>query len=409
MEERKGGLTNCLSVIVPVPAGTMTFILLHTVARQISTVFPSRHIDPTASTMHRMWQKNMMSWSNSLLRLRTGAGDKRLLMTITRIAGCAFIAAGCASQAPAGQLPVKVPVRPITSMSMVRLPLDSYYLTFSQQMPVLKAYTRLVDSCVQTYGLAPQQGLAELPGFPLSAVDNSIVQYLSVASASQYGFNPPATGDLAVFERLNAADQHGPGPSRSMRQVMNGPRKGLAYNGRPIPLGGCTGEADSRLASHVSSSALVMNGLRNSRAALSRFAFDELTNGVLPGQLQSTAVSETKADPRILTVTRRWSKCMSAAGYSYASPADAMSDPRWYDATASAASIAQTMPLQIRVAAATARCEKKTDYAGTRLAVVAAYENRLINSHVTQLQAFKAGLRTIIVNATAVLEGRKSF
>lgn len=86
---------------------------------------------------------------------------------------------------------------------------------------------------------------------------------------------------------------------------------------------------------------------------------------------------------------------MKESGYSYRTPMDANNDSRW--------SGDRVTPAEIGVAVADVACKKRTNLTGIRMAVDAAYQQRLIAQHADALTAVAAGRERQLRNAARIL------
>jgi hypothetical protein len=184
---------------------------------------------------------------------------RRFALPLFGALGMVGVLSCCSGASNTSALPDVKPAS-LTSASQVRLPLDSLQPTFAQQTLVGNAVTKLADRCLSQRGFSAGPAFLGHVDNPISTVDMSAVQWLTVQAAEKYGFNQPP-GYTTYYE-------------------------------------------------------LVWPGL--------------------PMQLEEEAVNETEADPHAAAVTSAWRSCMQQEGYKYASPADALADPRWASGTVAA-------------------------------------------------------------------------
>jgi len=306
-----------------------------------------------------------------------------------------------------------VPVHPVTS-STVSLPLDSYRLTFQQQIVVDRAFTWLAGGCLKSYGLPGPTGLIGRV-IPPEQADLSLVNVLSLRSAEKYGYNPPLTAQLNEVRKLESG-----GIAPGSGGVLMG--TATTYGGKPVPPGGCMGKAAAELVGKVGPAfplvrpPLPSNLPPKARSRLARLlglgsaaavAYRNLTSqGGLVGRLVLASDFQMQANPKLVAARARWHVCMLKAGFDYNAPEAARSDHRWALGPSSATPADRA--LEVRVASADAGCEAKVDYAGLEVALLTGYQDQLINTHVTALEAFKQAEQRLLANATAVLAGRKT-
>ena len=87
---------------------------------------------------------------------------------------------------------------------------------------------------------------------------------------------------------------------------------------------------------------------------------------------------------------------MKNAGFSYATPMDAINDSQWGTATASAT--------ELKAATADVECKTATNLTGLRVAVTTAWQNRYIIAHAAQFSAIKSGFGQQVAKANAILQ-----
>jgi hypothetical protein len=304
--------------------------------------------------------------------------------------GMAGVLSGCSGPGNASNLPA-VKLTSLTSVSQVRLPLDSFLATFAQQTLVGDAVTKLADRCLSQHGLSAGRAFLGHVDNPISAVDMSAVQWLSVSAAEKYGFNPPPPAALQRYAETELAAGGVFALKPAVSQALYG--------------GGCLSQATAQVTKGIGNAVSLGSAPRRAPGYVTYY---ELAWPGLPIQLEEQAVNETEADPRAREVTSAWQSCMQRQGYKYASPADALADPRWASGTAAAKTLSANRSLQVRVAVADARCQGKVNFAGTRLALLTAYQERLIKARSRQLHEYQEQFSTLVANARLVLDGRNS-
>lgn len=77
----------------------------------------------------------------------------------------------------------------------------------------------------------------------------------------------------------------------------------------------------------------------------------------------------------------------------------------WTNGGVFGVSPAQQQVLYGLPAGADARCQQRVNFAGTRLAVLAAYEDRLISTHINQLRKYTEEIALLTANARMILGG----
>ncbi|PPK71473.1 hypothetical protein V5P93_003339 [Actinokineospora auranticolor] len=95
------------------------------------------------------------------------------------------------------------------------------------------------------------------------------------------------------------------------------------------------------------------------------------------------------ADRRVAEAVDAWAGCMRAAGHPYGNPIDPLLDPKWRRPISTGDGTRQpTTAAEIDTATADVRCKIEVNLVGTAVAVQAAYDQRYIDSHATQLTEF---------------------
>jgi hypothetical protein len=159
----------------------------------------------------------------------------------------------------------------------------------------------------------------------------------------------------------------------------NPTNKPSTYRGIPIPPGGCLAEAHQELAAR----GILINDSNTASA------------------INDRGYALSKNDYRVQSAVRQWSTCMKTRGYSYRTPDDAMSDPRW--------SLNSSKPsgIEIAVATADATCKESSNLVGIWYTVESAYEDELISRAKTQLEHVKSALEAARQAAVGIASGHQ--
>jgi hypothetical protein len=347
--------------------------------------------------MPRDWRRAVFSLSRVLVCLMAG------VLCVATVSGCAGPGAVDGARSPA------ITVEPVLSAGQVSLPLQRYELTLDQEITAARAVTLLVDRCLRSFRLPTPPGLFGHATEPAADVTESAVQWLSVVSAKENGFNPPPDSALREFDDVDVGAA-GYSENRQVLQVVygisvDGRGRLASYGGEQVPAGGCLGAATSAISANIDITAASGGASKRSHPDPGG-AYYWLVWPGLPLRLEEQAVQRTEADPRALAVTSKWHACMARDGVNYASPLDAMSDPRWASATANSASLSKTRPIQYSVAVTDARCQEEVDFAGTRLALLTSYEEQLMTAEAQQLRGYTHAVTQLMGNVNMILEGR---
>lgn len=102
-------------------------------------------------------------------------------------------------------------------------------------------------------------------------------------------------------------------------------------------------------------------------------------------------------DPRVLHVHKEWSECMLQRGFTYDSPADAVT--RWGRGGPGKAKPIVSKE-EIATAVADFACKKSTNLVGVCLAVQNAYDQRYIDAHRPELDARRARIADFLRHRT---------
>jgi hypothetical protein len=244
-----------------------------------------------------------------------------------------------------------------TSTSTAALPLDRYLQT---PAIVSRAAVALVRACMKEHGFsyrAPQVAptASEQAAVPFGELRYGLVD---ITRASRYAYsNPP--------ER--------PGPKQRMIRPGGPDRYDVALDGSSGTGGGCQGEADQRLALHLS----------------------EADSG-LPGQLDQASYERAARSAAVARASTAWSRCMAEAGRLFDTPFDA----------ASAAWPEHPDGAEIATALVDVRCKQQVDWLGAWRGAQASAERSAVAQHGTAFARIDSARRRQVATATAILRGQ---
>ncbi|KJE23815.1 hypothetical protein FF36_01748 [Frankia torreyi] len=239
------------------------------------------------------------------------------------VAGCG----GTRSSAPAAVAAVRPPV--LLDGAALHLPLDRYLLSPRESASVARAYRALLAQCTRRFGLPdprPRPVASDLPA-TLNERRYGITDAALAATAGYRVSKPRPAGEPPTPAESATT------PDPGTLDILTGRHPG-AVDGRPIPAGGCAGEAKRRL---------------NAGAPAG-------TDPDLAQRLSQTSYFASGRDGRVQEVLRAWSACMGRHGLHYSSPLDAAADPRFRTGPVSATETA--------VAATDITCKKQTNLVG---------------------------------------------
>lgn len=315
----------------------------------------------------------------------------------------AGLAAGVRAATSSRGLPA-ITVHDVTSQSQIQLPVDSYVPAFSTEVLIGRAVTKLADACLAKYGVAVPPVFLGFAHAPLSVLNDSTVQWLSVDSAEKYGFNPPQDQAWTTYDKDVWANGGILGVTQTQRQYLYGTGP-AAQRAGSVPSGGCLGRAAATVTEGIGSVPELPSAktVRHGAGA----TYYQLVQPGLPLQIEQAATSDAANDPRVKAAAAQWQSCMAKSGYHYATPTDALGDSRWAPGTTDAKSRRSSQGLQVAVATADARCQQQANVAGTRLAVLTGYQDQLISSNLGQLRTYQGEMAKLAANARAVLGGKQ--
>ncbi|MGW1014055.1 hypothetical protein ACWD4X_28930 [Streptomyces termitum] len=338
-------------------------------------------------------------------------GHHRVRGTAAALAGAAFLLAGCAAGQPADTPPgtsSRTPSEASSGTSSPQpspsappasdrgtaadpatwtLPLQRFRPTEAQARSIGRAEAKLVGRCMEGFGVAwePQ---AELPGAgPRNMMDWRYGIHDRALSARR-GYQPDAA-EQARYETALRADRARPAPSADAQVLLSGTGapgglppgasaevRGGRKNGRPIPPGGCFGQARAVLGSST----------RGITPLVDRLTFDSY-----PASLET---------PEVKAVFARWSACMARRGHHYAAPMDADQDPRFRP---NPAGVSQQ---EIDTALADLACREQHQVARVWFTAERRIQEQYIRQNTARLTEDRHALDRVVRTAEATLADR---
>ncbi|MFE7265514.1 hypothetical protein ACFU9B_26090 [Streptomyces sp. NPDC057592] len=287
-----------------------------------------------------------------LTALSAGALTATLL-----VSGCG----GEPSRPPAAPGPVATPT-PATTANL-RLPLNAYLPTPEDQATGEYLVYRVQQHCMRGFGFR------YLPHLTSEYVATTVATWREYESR-RYGIS-----DRAIAAERGYHLGKDPGGSRAPqiatalslpeREVLSGRKadgraSSTPVRDKPVPRGGCAGQAERTVYADDAEAAQRGNDL--------------------VARLRHEAFERSRSDPRVAAVNRTWSSCMRGKGFTYRDPDAALEDPRW--------DLRGARPSRTEVAVATAdiSCKLRVNLLGVNFAVEAEYENAAINDHTPELE-----------------------
>jgi hypothetical protein len=148
--------------------------------------------------------------------------------------------------------------------------------------------------------------------------------------------------------------------------------------------------------------AAVLHGVDN-KSGCSQEAISGLTAGGgaygepdLVSSIDSTSFQKSQSAPPMTVAFKKWSTCMSGMGFTYATPIDAVRDPKFQSSKS-------PTPNEIATAEADVDCKAKVNLVGTWIAVETDLQNQAINQNAEALKKLKDGLAITMRNVASVI------
>ncbi|MFF7137411.1 hypothetical protein ACFZBZ_34375 [Streptomyces sp. NPDC008196] len=292
------------------------------------------------------------------------------------VAGCAEGQAVEPRPKTSGLPPVAgVPTR--LDVGSLVLPIEPYLFTDRQVGRLFRARAVLTASCMERFDLRWPVPAESAPDTGTLNPANTAHRYglTDPRLAVRYGYHPaPGTMPSRTKEK---SPEPNPGPKELLVLTglhEDGTRAAQDERGRPVPVGGCQGEATKALSGDP----------------------EKIGNRELVGRINIGSYRDSQKDPRVVRVFRAWSHCMRQYGYAYADPTQAPGKGAEFTGlTATRAEIA--------VAGKDVECKRRTNVIGIWSSVDAAYQRRAMSEKTRELAAIKRDIRTQVTNADRVL------
>jgi len=257
----------------------------------------------------------------------------------------------------------------VADVRTVSLPLDEYRNTHAEG--IARAESILANKCLRTLGITYALPVAAPPTTLISGVSRRY-GLADSAEAATRGYHLPE----------GAGPQAGPGSgpqeeapvSPEVESALTG-RGQNSIGGKPIPEGGCLGQARATLAEGAPAQGEPM----------------------LAERLAGEALQRTNGDSRVAAKNAEWSACMKGAGFNYADPMKTISDPAFAGDSPS--------PAEIATAKADVACKDKVGLVATMVQVETAYQQRALEANAEVLKSVKAAQDAMVRNAQKVVAG----
>jgi hypothetical protein len=251
------------------------------------------------------------------------------------------------------------------------LPIQGYLPSDGEKRQVSQAKKLLIGDCMKSFGFnwTPAPDLPKVG--PKTLVDWRYGIH-DMALAKERGYKPSAAEQEAYDQAVNLGAVDGTSGVGPDAQTLSGGIKEVG--GKPVPEGGCIGEADRRI----------------SAAAVQAAGAQKLGN---------EAFTKSKQVPQVTQAFAVWSACMKASGYTYAQPLDASDDPRFGSR--------DVTPLERATATADITCRNKTNVAKIWFDAEAALQDKEIEVQAEQLDKDRKDLNAAVKKAAAVVAGTR--
>ncbi|WP_433455201.1 hypothetical protein ACQPXS_44840 [Streptomyces sp. CA-142005] len=252
----------------------------------------------------------------------------------------------------------------IVGVEHLHLPVERYMLTPRQALGYDELDDAAVRACVRRLSV-PYPVAARLPAGSAAereALDAYTVLYrryglTDAAEARTWGYHTPAPEPSGATAAKAAKPPSLSAAAQSVLTGVDGSGTPLtSYRGRPVPRGGCLGEAERLLGAGASQGP------------------GTDTDGIVTS-IKADGFERSMSDPRVTKVFSAWSACMNARGFRMTTPMDEV--PSSNGATPSRSEIAQ--------ARADVACKARTNLVGVWFAVESAYEQAAIAEHRAEL------------------------
>ncbi|WP_084425234.1 hypothetical protein [Kibdelosporangium aridum] len=290
-------------------------------------------------------------------------GMIRARRTVLIVLTAAGLSGACAAPDRAADTPPPLgEVRPVSSGADIVLPFRDYQMSAAQLDIVERATTVMARTCVQRFGLDWPLPRTE-PTEAAVVGDANRYGIIDRAEVVQRGYHPPP-------EPQRAPDDTPP----SLDAVAVYAGKGASVvAGRPVPEGGCVGEARRQLA-------------QGAPAGLSGAEFADLDQQIF---------LRAQADDRVSAAMANWRACMATSGYHYTDVWAANNDARW--------ATAQPAPGEIATATTDLDCRDASNLVAIWLAVESAYQRQAIAGRSAEFDATATKLRIMVENASRIV------
>jgi hypothetical protein len=233
----------------------------------------------------------------------------------------------------------------------LRSPLDDYVLSPAELGEIAQASQTLVGRCMAGFDVDP---LPPPPPGPALRTWNDWRYGLTDPAAAQRGYRrdaqQPATPPEPVLAR----------PTAEQTAALTG-SGARTVHGRPVPDGGCLGQADM---------------------ALRGSGFADVDRD-LAQRLSAESFDRSRDQPRVRAAIAGWSRCMARRGYRYPDPLAPVADPCFRPG------VPPPSATEIATAVADVDCKRQSDLVGIRFAAERSYQQLSVADHRAELDRLR--------------------
>ncbi|MEV0924281.1 hypothetical protein AB0I99_03970 [Streptomyces spongiicola] len=249
------------------------------------------------------------------------------------------------------------------------LPIEGYLPSDHERNQISQARKILTSDCMKRFGFSWQPA-PDLPRLgPKTLVDWRYGIH-DMALAKERGYKPSAAEQEAYDRAVEIGAVDGTSGTGPDSKALEGGAKQVG--GKPVPQGGCLGEADQKISS-------------------------DAQNTTVAQRISNEAFTESQQSPEVVTAFKAWSSCMKASGFNYERPLEASDDRRFGSR--------DVTPLEIKTATADISCRYKTNVAKIWYDNEVAIQNQKIESQPEQLIKERKSLDRAVRKAADIIAG----
>ncbi|GHE09074.1 hypothetical protein [Streptomyces alanosinicus] len=291
------------------------------------------------------------------------------------VTALAVTIAGCGAADNRPVLPPAGKTAAITRVDQVVRPIDAYLPTAEQSRLVERAAYVSSIKCLKRFGISQAPG----PDPATGETGRRDVR------SQLYGYFAPDQAATKGYDAVAIPQSRAPMPD-SVRRVYYG-RDGAGaaltvFHGKDVPRGGC---------------------LKEGLDAVGGSLLLGADTSAMPGGGPKQPLN----DPRVVDADHKWSACMKAHGFVYATPADAYMDPLWRASAMSTRSSVTHSRAEVATATTDMACKQSTNFMGITVAVQSGYDKQYITATTAALASFKRRLDKQIAVAEKIIADSK--